>query len=290
MIKLITTVLLTLFTLITNAQLKGSGIIITKTFDYQNFDKLDFKDLDGTIYVEIGKTWSIEVNIDDNLFPLLTFEEDKNENLLKIFFNGNRNNKKYIEDTNIKIKITMPESSVIKHSGNSKLIVSGLVGRYFRLENSSNGSATISGKIDQLDIVNKGNGVSNLKETVAKEAEIKCRGNGSVTVNVLEKLDATASGNGYVTNIGKAKFSPNSSSSGNGKLIVMWFFIIYELAEVVKKGFSVQLFFPIVIKNECNAIFTSHGLGFWTKTHVKKIYMLWVEITLWILKAFVDFY
>jgi hypothetical protein len=221
MIKLITTVLLTLFTLITNAQLKGSGKTITKTYDYKNFDKLEFKDLDGTILVEIGKTWSIEVAIDDNLLPLLSFEEEKNENLLKVFFKKNRNNKKYIEDTNIKIKITMPESSVIKHNGNSKLMVSGLVGRYFRLENSSNGSATISGSIDKLDVINKGNGISNLTETIVKEAEVKCRGNGSVTVNVTEKLEATASGNGNIKNIGKARFSPFSSSSGNGKLIVM---------------------------------------------------------------------
>ena len=143
MIKLIITLILTLVASITNAQLRGSGKTITKTYDYQNFDKLNFQDLDGTILVEIGKTWHVEVTIDDNLLPLLTFEEDKNEFLLKIFFKGNQNNKKYIEDTNIEIKITMPESSVIKHDGNSELIVSGIVGRYFRLENRSYGRSIV---------------------------------------------------------------------------------------------------------------------------------------------------
>lgn len=219
MIKLKITVILTLVASINNAQLRGSGKTITKTYDYQNFDKLDFQDLDGIILVEIGKAWHIEVTIDDNLLPLLTFEEDKNEFLLKVFFKGNRNNNKYIEDTNIKIKITMPESSVIKHDGNSQLFVSGLVGRYFRLENRSNGRATVSGSIDKLDVVNTGNGQSNLKETTAKAAEVKCKGNGGVIVNVIEKLEASASGNGYITNIGTAIFSPNSSSFGNGKLV-----------------------------------------------------------------------
>jgi hypothetical protein len=98
MIKLIITLILTLVASITNAQLRGSGKTITKTYDYQNFDKLNFQDLDGTILVEIGKTWHVEVTIDDNLLPLLTFEEDKNEFLLKIFFKGNQNNKKYIAE------------------------------------------------------------------------------------------------------------------------------------------------------------------------------------------------
>ena len=75
MIKLILAILMAFISTFANAQLRGSGKTITKTYDYQNFDKLSFQDLDGSIEVEVGKEYSISVTIDDNLFPLLSFEE-----------------------------------------------------------------------------------------------------------------------------------------------------------------------------------------------------------------------
>ena len=198
-----------------NAQLRGSGKTITKTFDYPNFDKVYFEDIDGKIEVEIGKKWSISVTIDDNLQELLKVSENKSEYAVTIAFIGNKNNKMYIEDTNVKIKITMPEASVIKHEGNSILIVKNIVGRYFRLENSGNGIATISGTIDNLDIINNGNGVANAKQLNALRAKIKCTGNGDAEVNASETITAKTFGNSTVINYGKAKFDTESSSSGN---------------------------------------------------------------------------
>ena len=70
MTKLIIAIVLTLTSTFANAQLKGSGKAITKTYDYKNFDKLSFQDLDGKIEVEVGKEFSISVTIDDNLDKL----------------------------------------------------------------------------------------------------------------------------------------------------------------------------------------------------------------------------
>lgn len=123
MTKLIFVIALTLTSIFANAQLKGSGKTVTKSYEFKNFDKLSLQDLDGKIEVEIGKEFSISITIDDNLLPLLSFEETSSENELKIFFKNNTNNNKYIEDTNVKIKITMPKILEIKHSGNSSLIV-----------------------------------------------------------------------------------------------------------------------------------------------------------------------
>ena len=204
-----------LATALASAQLKGSGKTVTKTFDYTNFDKVYLEDIDGQIEIEIGKTWSITVTIDDNLQQLLAIKEDRSEYAVTIAFAGNRNNKMYIEDTNVKIKITMPEASVIKHQGNSNLTVKNVKGPYFKLENSGNGNATISGATSDLEISNKGNATVNARQLLAVKAKIKCAGNSTAYVNVTESVLVNTSGNSSLTNYGKAKFDVASTSIGN---------------------------------------------------------------------------
>lgn len=219
MTKLIIAIVLALTSTFANAQLKGSGKIVTKNYYYKDFDKISFQDLDGKIEVEIGKTWSISVTIDDNLSTLLSFSENVLENELKIQFKGNKNNQMYVEDTNLKIKITMPEASVIMNTGNSDLIIKNVFGRYFKLENTGNGDSKISGTIDVLDIFKTGNGDVNAEKLIAKKADLKSTGNGNLTANVSEELTARLTGNGDIINKGKAKFDSKSKKSGNGNLI-----------------------------------------------------------------------
>ena len=220
MTKLIIAIVLTITSTFTNAQLKGSGKTVTKTYNYKNFDKVSFENLDGKIEVEIGKPWSISVTIDDNLENLLTFTENPSESELKVQFKRNKNNQMYIEDTNFKIKITMPEANVIKNTGNSDLVIKNVFGLYFRLENTGNGDSKISGTIDNLEVDKTGNGDVNAVSLKAKKATLKSTRNGNLIVNVSGELSAKLTGNGDVTNKGKAKFDAHSKKSGNGDLII----------------------------------------------------------------------
>ncbi|MFN3968392.1 GIN domain-containing protein [Flavobacterium sp.] len=216
---IITTIAFSLASLLANAQLNGSGKTITKTYDFKNFDKIYFENLDGKLEVEIGKPFCISVTIDDNLIDIFSITEKSTEHELTLSFKDNWNNKKYIENTNCKIKITMPEASMIKNIGNSNLVITNVIGRYFRIENTGNGDTKISGSTDSFDVVKSGNGNVTAEKLIAKKADIKNTGNGDVTVNVSEELTAQLNGNGDVKNIGKAKFDNNSKKTGNGDFI-----------------------------------------------------------------------
>lgn len=199
-------------------QLKGSGVIVSKSYDYAQFDKLSLSDLDGQIAIEVGKPWSVRVEVDDNLLDLLQFNLNETEHLLKISFQGNANNKLYIEKTQLKITIAMPEASLIKNDGNSNVSINNLIGRYCKLENLANGNMTASGKVDMVDIIKSGNGDLRAEKLSCKKADVQSSGNGDVYVNANERLKASGSGNGDIVNTGSADFSKSSVKSGNGKL------------------------------------------------------------------------
>ena len=202
--KLFIAIILIGSSIVANAQLKGSGKTVSKTYDFQNFNKVNFDDLDGTLEIEVGKPFSISVIIDDNLVNLLSVVENSENKNLTICLKGNRNNKMYIEDTKIKVKITMPFLTEVSNNGNSGLIVTNINSKYFKSSNPVNGSTTLSGIVDELEVINSGNGNLNAKKLITKKAKIICKGNGSATVNVSDEIVKKSSGNGSISNIGKA--------------------------------------------------------------------------------------
>ena len=116
--------------------LRGGAVTLQNNYPFKNFDKIEFRDLDGDIKVEIGQKWSVKVNIPENLFPLLKVEKEDGENQLLIELKDNKNNRLYVEDSKIWIQITMPEASVIRSIGNQNVEIKGIMGRYIPSHNS----------------------------------------------------------------------------------------------------------------------------------------------------------
>lgn len=197
--------------------LTGSGTVVTKTFDYKNFDQLEVLDLNGKIQVQSGKPFSISVEIDDNLEKLLSVTTING--VLRMELLGNEYNKMYIENTNIAITINMPEVSVIKHRSNSKMTVSGITGRYFRLNNTGNGDVQLAGSIDELELLCKGNGDVDAGKIIAGIIKIEKEGNGDLLIDTDNIFSVNGSGNGDIINKGKGKPDGNSKLAGNGKIV-----------------------------------------------------------------------
>ncbi len=199
-----------------NGPLKGSGKVVTETLAFTNFDKLDLVDLDGTVEVEVGKPFSITVAIDDNLKPLLGVSAK--DGVLTVELKGNRENKLYIEETKIAIKITMPEISVLEHRGNSIVTVNGIMGRYFRIKNTGNGNALLNGAIDELEVICRSNGTVRAEQLIAKTVNVKKSGNGTVYINTSNSFAANGNGNGNVINKGTGMANDGSGIIGNGEV------------------------------------------------------------------------
>jgi Putative auto-transporter adhesin, head GIN domain len=191
--------------------LEGSGKIINKTFAFSNFDKVNLRDLDGVAEIEVGKPYAISVAIDDNLADLLAVSAD--DNTLDISLKGNRNNRMYIENTNIKIKISLPSLVYVLHDGNNGLTINRIAGDYFKIKCIDNGSATLSGTVDKLNIVCTGNGTVNARKLVANNIETSRRGNGNIyTTKEKEKTEQGHEESNPKANLIKVVIKNNTAS------------------------------------------------------------------------------
>ena len=198
--------------------INGSGKIVTLKPQLNGFDKVNFSGMNGKVFIESGKPYDIEIRIDDNLAALLEYEVQNGELIISI--EGNKYNRLYLEDTNISIRVSMPEISVFEHEGNGKIEISGITGRYFRIFKDSNADAVISGiSIDELDIVTTGNGNINAGKLLANRVKVKKSGNGDVIINTNTAFSAKSEGNGDIINKGAGLADISSSTSGNGKII-----------------------------------------------------------------------
>lgn len=97
----------------------------------------------------------------------------------------------------------MPFIIEASNNGNSGLTVTSINSKNFKSVNPVNGSTTLSGIVDNLEIVCRGNGNLNAEKLIAKKAKITCSGNGNARVNATNINESIKSGNGNIVNINK---------------------------------------------------------------------------------------
>lgn len=196
--------------------IKGSGNVISKEYEFKNFNEIEILDMDGKINVTISDSFSINAVIDDNLFELLSVEL-KNKTLI-VSLKNNFSNRKYIEDTKIKIDITLPSLAYIINNGNNTLSVTNLKENELKVMCKGNGNCTLQGTVEKLNVTCEGNGTLNAKNLLTTLCEnVDVTGNGNLSINTDNNFNASASGNGNIINYGKGK-AIIISKSGNGEI------------------------------------------------------------------------
>lgn len=174
-----------------------------------------FKEIEagGAIALEIdaNKDFSVEVEADDNLLPLIKTEVDGNT--LKISTEDGISTK-----NKIIVRISMPELISLDVSGASGAVVSNLKTDSLKLEASGASKIKISGEANNLE--SNANGASGIdaEGLSVNDADVEASGASSTTVSAANNLKADASGASTILYTGEPKnVEPTSSGASSIK-------------------------------------------------------------------------
>jgi hypothetical protein len=199
-----------------NPVIQGSGKLVQKKFELAGFSQLDIRGLNGTIIVEAGKPFSVEVMADDNVLELIKVDKAGNSLLLAISrVNGEQ---PYFENIQLTIRISMPRLDSVLSSGNATLQISGVDNKVFTVEAKGNGLLQLAGRTGELRLMREGNGDTDAAALLASSAWISKSGNGDITFYASGTFNVQMEGNGDIRNAGKG-IAANVIQKGNGRIV-----------------------------------------------------------------------
>lgn len=165
---------------------KGSGNIKTEQRDVAEFKSVK---VGGAIVVEITaqKDYSLEVEGDDNILPLITTEFDGDT--LKI-----RSEKGYSTSTPIKVKISAPNIEDLDLSGASKVSIVNLDNESLNVDTNGASKISCEGKTKNLTVDMSGASNFDSEKLSAENVSVDSSGASKASVSVKDSLKAELSG------------------------------------------------------------------------------------------------
>jgi hypothetical protein len=199
--------------------LLGSGQVVNVPVPaLQPFSELELYGIPGgsnsVVEIVVGPTTAVTVSADDNLVSRFRVEQKGAK--LSIGLPNNRDNREWIEDTNIRIHIQTPSLTALDVASNGYTVVRGLEGTLLEVDKSQNGNLRLFGQVAQLKLRKTGNGEVYADSLVVQTANVRSVGNGSVHVQVNGALKTERSGNGDILNSGKGPIE-KGLDTGNGE-------------------------------------------------------------------------
>ncbi|MCC7695155.1 head GIN domain-containing protein [Janthinobacterium sp. EB271-G4-7A] len=174
--------------------------------DIDNMKRIDIK-----IDVRVGPTASLVIEADNNLQPLI--HSDVNGNTLRIWSDTN------IRSSNgIHVIYTTPQLKKINISGSGRLVVSGLNGDDFSLEQRGSMKSELSGSVGRFDVANNGSGSINAAALTSGNTDAVQNASGSIQVGNVrgERINVAVNGSGSISASGIVqRLDANVNGSGD---------------------------------------------------------------------------
>ncbi|QKY11208.1 head GIN domain-containing protein [Janthinobacterium lividum] len=194
--------------------IQGNGQVSRDVRQVGNITALDIDNMkrsDIKIDVRVGPAASLVIEADSNLQPLI--HSDVNGNTLRIWSDTN------IRSSNgIHVIYTTPQLKKINISGSGRLVVSGLNGDDFSLEQRGSMKSELSGSVGRFDVANNGSGSINAAALTSGNTDAVQNASGSIQVGNVrgERINVAVNGSGSISASGIVqRLDANVNGSGD---------------------------------------------------------------------------
>ena len=186
---------------------KGSGNIVREARNVSGFRGVD---VGGVFQVEITaqKEFSVEVEADDNLLPMITTEV--RGGILHI-----HTNKKISTGNPLRVRISAPDLEQLEVSGAANVSMKDLNNANLVVDSSGASKVQIVGVTKRLEMDVSGATRVEASELKAVDARIEASGASNVQVNVSGELKADASGASKIAYTGSPSNVQNKTSGAS---------------------------------------------------------------------------
>ncbi len=206
---------------------QGSGPITTETRSVSDFHAIEL-DMAGDVEFSVGDHYSVVVEAQQNLLPILKIEVKNGK--LRLYFDKNVS---YSES--VKVRVTAPAFDGLAISGSGTIrAMTALKTDKLDLDVSGSGDVIVAqGEFGNVDCDVSGSGgielggtANSLKADVAGSGEIRSKaltanvldaaiaGSGTITCTVVQTLTADIAGSGEVLYLGQPTVDADVSGSG----------------------------------------------------------------------------
>lgn len=235
------------------ATVTGSGKMVSETFDVRDFDQIRVG-TSGVLYLQQGDAFSLKVEADDNILPVLDIRVEKGVLSLRTTPEVSR-----LQYETLIYYVTVPALSALEISGSADVRAEDFTADALRININGSGNVTfvnldvetlsarlsgsgdlilpavsakdilaevndsgqmeIGGVADSLVVKTSGSGDLLAEKLQTTTAEVAVNGSGNASLWAVERLDVSINGSGDVQYFGSPQVSERIS--GGGELIAL---------------------------------------------------------------------
>lgn len=176
---------------------RGSGNAASEKRELTGFKSVD---VSGALQVEIaaGKDFSVEIDADDNLLPLVKTEVSGST--LKLWTEGRISPK-----SPMRIRISAPDIDGLETSGASKIAIGGVKNSALAINSSGASKIEVEGSTGTVTVDVSGASSIDASNLTAENATVDASGASKVSVNASNEVKADASGASKISYSGSPK-------------------------------------------------------------------------------------